>query len=239
MVQAMRRIHPSFAVLAGALLLFAGLLMVVLFDHGPTGVDATLLHALEDWRTPSTTTVVRRLTDLGGHHFMVPFCTILVLFTAWWSRRAGVFLGASLLGSALLNEAVKAWVARPRPTIVEMVEHPRGLSFPSGHSQSTAALAVAGVLLLWTVRPEWRGRALTFLALPLTVGWTRNYLGVHYPTDVLAGWSLALVWVIGCWTWYRHRELGPFADDRVRGSLGSSASEPAESDSADAAPPPG
>jgi membrane-associated phospholipid phosphatase len=241
MVAPMRRIHPTYRVFVGALLLFAGLLTVVLLDRGPTGVDAVVLQALEDWRSPTLTEVVGHLTDLGGHHFMVPFCTVLVLVVTWRARRAGVFLGASLLGSALLNEGVKALVARPRPRIVEMLEHPRGLSFPSGHSQSTAALAAASVLLLWAVRPEWRGRALTFLALPLTVGWTRGYLGVHYPTDVIAGWSLATVWVIACWTWYRNRELGPFAEagDEARESLGSSESAPAERGSADAAPPPG
>ncbi len=235
----MRRIHPTSVVLGTALALFALLLTVVLFDQGPTSLDAFVLRALERWRSPETTEVVGHLTDLGGQHFMVPFCTGLVLLVAWRSRRAGVFLGASLLGSALLNEAVKNWVARPRPTIVEVLEHPRGLSFPSGHSQSTAALAAASLLLLWVARPQWRGWTLGFLALPITVGWTRNYLGVHYPTDVLAGWSLATIWVVACWAWYRRRELPPFADDPVRGSLESSASAPDERDSGDVVPPPG
>lgn len=235
----MRRVPPTLLVLSGALLLFTGLLTVVLLDRGPTTFDAMVLRALEQWRSPARNELVGHLTDLGGRHFMIPFCTALVLFVLWCSRRAGVFLGASLLGSAILNEALKNGVGRPRPTIVAMVEHPTGLSFPSGHSQSTAALVVASLLLLWTWRPQWGGRVLVLLAVPLMVGWTRSYLGVHYPTDVLGGWSLGTAWVIVCWTWYRRRELGPFAEEAVSGSLRSSESEPAAPDSDGVARPPG
>ncbi len=218
--------------------LFLGLLVTILLDRGPTDIDATVLLALESWRSPTMTWVVGHLTDLGGHHFMIPMCTVVVFGIFWRWRRAGLFLAASLGGSALLNEGVKVLVGRARPTVVAMVEHPRGLSFPSGHSQSTMAFAAACFLLIWLGRPRWRRWGAVFFVLPLLVGWTRTYLGVHYPTDVLAGWCLAAAWVIVCWTWLRG-DWPPFRAEGARGSARSSESEPDASGSAADAPPPG
>lgn len=230
-----------------SLALFVVLLTLIVIDPGPTVVDGVLLQALEAWRSPPMTGFVKHLTDLGGHHFMIPLGTVLVIGTFVRWRRAGFFLFVALIGSALLNEGMKMVVNRARPTIVAMVERARGLSFPSGHSQSTMALAVACFLLVWVARPRWRGRALLLFLLPLSVGWTRTYLGVHYPTDVLAGWSLGAIWVIACWAWFRREALGPFAvvpeavdpPAELRGSARSSETEPVGSDSDVAAPPPG
>jgi len=232
-----KRIHPSFWALASLLVLFFGLLVIILLDRGPTRIDEVLLVGLEGWRSPTMSRVVGHLTDLGGHHLMIPLCTVLVFGVFWRWRRAGLFLAVSLGGSALLNEGVKELVGRARPTVVSMVEHPRGLSFPSGHSQSTMAFATAFFLLIWFARPRWRGRAALFFLLPLLVGWTRTYLGVHYPTDVLAGWSLSAAWVIVCWTWLRRGDLPPFATECTRGSARSSETEPDDSGSGGDAPP--
>jgi len=205
------RIARSYVALAGASVLFVALLVTVLVEPGPTTIDAGILLALEGWRSASMSLFVGRLTDLGGRHLMIPMSTVLVVGVFWRWRRAGFFLAIALLGSALLNEGMKVLVDRPRPTLVLLVEHARGLSFPSGHSQSTMAFALACFLLVFSARPRWRRWAGLLFILPLVVGWTRTYLGVHYPTDVLAGWCLAAVWVLGCWTWFRHDEWRPFA----------------------------
>lgn len=234
----MKRIHPSFWVLGAVVLAFLGLLTTTLLDHGPTGLDETILVALEGWRSHEMTAVVKRLTDLGGHHFMIPLCTVLVVGVFWRWRRAGLFLAVSLGGSALLNEGLKVVVGRARPTVVAALSSPRGLSFPSGHSQSTMAFAVACFLLIWLARPARRLVAASFFVLPLAVGWTRTYLGVHYPTDVLAGWCLASAWVIVCWTWLRNDQWPPFRAEAATGSLRSSESAPgAPGSDGDALPP--
>ena len=205
------RFHRSHLSAAVALLVFVALLVTVLFEQGPVLFDSIVLQGLEAWRTPARTDFIRGLTGLGNKEFMIPASVVVVLVVAWRSRRAAVSLAASYIGSALLNEGLKIAVDRPRPSIVLRVYEPRGLSFPSGHSQGTMAFALGLVLVFWSLRFEWRGRMLAILALPLVVGWTRTYLGVHYPSDVLAGWCLATVWVTACYTWFRHDHLPPFA----------------------------
>jgi membrane-associated phospholipid phosphatase len=195
-----------------ALMIFIALLVTVLFERGPVLFDTLVLQIFEAWRTPDRTAFVRGLTGLGGHLFMIPASAVVILLVFWRQRRSGVFLFLSIVGSAGLNECMKMAIDRPRPTIVLMVYQPRGLSFPSGHSQSTMAFALALMLVFWSLRGAWTHRALAILMLPLVVGWTRTYLGVHYPTDVLAGWALATVWVMLCYTWYRHAHLRPFAE---------------------------
>ena len=206
-----RNSHRSLWVTAVALLVFVALLVTVLFDTGPVLFDGLVLRALEVWRTPARTDFIRALTGMGNKEFMIPGSTLVVLVVAWRSRRAAVFLAAAYIGSALLNEGMKMLIDRPRPSIVLRVYEPRGLSFPSGHSQGTMAFALGLVLVFWSLRLEWRRQVLAIFALPLVVGWTRTYLGVHYPTDVLAGWCLGTVWVMLCFTWFRHDHLPPFA----------------------------
>ena len=92
----------------------------------------------------------------------------------------------------LLTQVIKALVARPRPSLWLSIRPEHTLSFPSGHAMDTAALATALIFLL-PGRP-WVGRLAALFAL--AVGWARMYLGVHNPSDVLAGWCAAVGWVL-------------------------------------------
>ncbi|MDB5268601.1 MAG: hypothetical protein JWP58_1641 [Hymenobacter sp.] len=101
---------------------------------------------------------------------------------------------AAVGGSMLLTQIIKPLVARPRPLLWASIRPEHTLSFPSGHAMDTAAIATALVLLCWGNRA--RGWAWLMPLFALAVGWARIYLGVHNPSDVLAGWAAAVAWVV-------------------------------------------
>lgn len=112
------------------------------------------------------------------------------------------YLLAANLGAMLLNIAAKQFFGRARPTEWLPLVDANSYSFPSGHAMHSMALACS--LLLVAVRPThvryWIGGALLYVA---AVGASRIYLGVHYPSDVVAGWCASLVWCVGLYATMR------------------------------------
>jgi membrane-associated phospholipid phosphatase len=122
----------------------------------------------------------------------------IVLGWLLWRRlvRLALFVVVTVGGSGLLNEIVKAAVHRARPVLTDPVAHETGTSFPSGHAQG--AIVGYGVLLL-VVLPVLRGVARPIavtaaLLMVLAIGFSRVALGVHYVSDVLAGYVLGAAW---------------------------------------------
>lgn len=116
-------------------------------------------------------------------------------------RNAGFVLVASL-GGWLLNDVLKAIFARPRPSVVPHLREVFTLSFPSGHALTSAVVFLTLGALLMHVAER---RIVKFYCLAVAlfatvlIGSTRVYLGVHYPTDVLAGWMFGTSWALLCW----------------------------------------
>jgi undecaprenyl-diphosphatase len=145
----------------------------------------------------------RDFTALGG----VAVLTVMTLAVAGYLllRRAYgsvVLLLAATVGGAALSTALKAVIGRPRPGIVPQLSIVASPSFPSGHSMLSAVVYLTLGTLLARLEPTWRRKAYFLgmaLFLSFLVGVSRIYLGVHYPTDVLAGWSAGLVWAMVCW----------------------------------------
>jgi len=149
-------------------------------------------------------------TAIGYQYGVVPFDVALVLWLAWKRRfREGLFAGIALGGSALLNIVAKQVFARERPTLWQSISPEDTFSFPSGHAMGSMTLAVVLVLLAWPTR--WRKPALIAMAIfvPM-VGLSRIYLGVHYPSDILAGWTAASVWAVGCYGLVFYDHLRPW-----------------------------
>ncbi len=110
------------------------------------------------------------------------------------------------IGGAVLETCLKAFVGRPRPTIVPHLIEVHAQSFPSGHSMMSAAVYLSLAALLARRDPSLRVRTYILsvaLALVFLIGISRIYLGVHYPTDVLGGWLLGCGWSALCWVWGR------------------------------------
>ncbi|HEX2080398.1 MAG TPA: phosphatase PAP2 family protein [Longimicrobium sp.] len=153
--------------------------------------DERMLHAFVSRRHPGLDRLMRALTHLGDA--LVTIAITLVLLAA--VPDAGVLAAFTLVGSHLCVQLIKRTVTRARPClpmgVSALVQPPDRFSFPSGHAAASlsVALAVAQVL----PGPA----AFGILALAMLVGLSRCYLGVHYPGDVVAGWTLAALWFAG------------------------------------------
>lgn len=119
----------------------------------------------------------------------------LVLLVAR-QRRAVAFFALAVVGAQLLNLLAKYLLVRQRPALWPSLAPETSYSFPSGHSMAAAALATTVGLLLWRTRFRWPA-VIAGLLWAGSMGWSRMYLGVHYPSDVLAGWVGSAGWVGG------------------------------------------
>ena len=135
-------------------------------------------------------------------------------------RHAAWLVVAATLGGMLLGWGLKYAFARERPELVPHLTTYAHPSFPSGHAMNSAVVYLTLAALL--VRTQVRRRAKAYVivvALVVTglVGVTRVYLGVHYPTDVLAGWTAGAAWAVGCWLaarWLQRRGMVERAGER-------------------------
>ena len=147
---------------------------------------------------------------LGYEYGVVPFDIALVVALAWRRRfRESIFAAVALGGSALLNIAAKQAFARNRPSLWESISPEHSFSFPSGHAMGSMTLAAVLVLLALPTRWRWSAIAAMAVFVPI-VGLSRIYLGVHYPSDILAGWAAASVWAVGCYGLVFYGQLRPW-----------------------------
>jgi undecaprenyl-diphosphatase len=144
-------------------------------------------------------------SDIGYAWGVLPFDVVFVLVLAWRRHlRESLFAAIALLGSALLNVGAKHSFARVRPDLWLSIAPEHTYSFPSGHAMGSMTLALTLLFLCWSSRTRWgsswRWVVAAFGALfAVWVGWARVYLGVHYPSDILAGWCAAAVWTAGAY----------------------------------------
>lgn len=187
------------------LLLFAGLLLPLWGFAGLAGevyegegffFDEPLLLFAHAMANAGFDRAFGMISALGYDWFVVPFDLLLVLALAWKRRlREGLFAALALGGSALLNIAAKQTFARVRPELWLSVAPEHTWSFPSGHAMGSVTLVWVCLLLAWRTRWRW---PVLLVAVPfaLLVGLSRVYLGVHYPSDILAGWTAASAWAV-------------------------------------------
>ena len=136
------------------------------------------------------------LARVGYGFGVIPLGILLaVALVARHRFRDARFAIAALGGSLLLDEAMKAAFARVRPTLWVPAEIQHSFGFPSAHAMACATLVVVVTALAW--RGRWRWPILLFsTAFALLVGASRVYIGVHYPSDVLAGWCAGVTWAM-------------------------------------------
>jgi undecaprenyl-diphosphatase len=117
-------------------------------------------------------------------------------------QRMALFVFAASIGASILNNLLKSFFGRLRPTVVPHLREVMSLSFPSGHAMTSAAVYLTLGALLMRVSDrkvtKWYCMAVAMTATFL-IGASRVYLGVHYPTDVLAGWMIGMSWALLCW----------------------------------------
>jgi len=146
---------------------------------------------------------VRDVTALGGFTVVTLVTVVGVLAFVFHRRwRHALVLAATVILAVLSSEAMKALYGRPRPDIVPHGSYVYSASFPSGHSTMAAATFLTLAMLISSLEPRRRTKALVYgLALTVlaAVGLSRVYLGVHWPSDVLGGWCLGAVWALLAW----------------------------------------
>ena len=141
---------------------------------------------------------VRDITALGGFT-VVTLATVVgvLLFLFHGRRRHALVLLGSVLLALISSETMKALYGRPRPDLVPHGSYVYSGSFPSGHSTLSAATFLTLAVLVSSLEPRRSTKVLVYvlaLALLATVGFSRVYLGVHWPSDVAAGWCLGAAW---------------------------------------------
>lgn len=198
--------------IAGAAALFAFFKIANAVGAGSTrSFDETIILAM---RTPGNLAdpvgplwfqeMVRDFTALGSTGVLTFMVFAIAGFLAMTGKGyAALFVSASVGGGVLLSETMKWIHSRPRPDLVPHGAEVYSASFPSGHSMMSAVVYLTlGALLARTQSSRSvKVYILTLAAvLAMLVGLSRVYLGVHWPTDVLAGWTLGGVWALACWS---------------------------------------
>lgn len=210
-----KRDREELLLLVGLLVLL-GITLVVLnlagevLEGDTQYVDERILAALRKADDPSTPVGPRWLEVAAQDVTALGSATVLGLTVAavvgflllqGLVRNAAFVLLASV-GGWLLNDLLKAIFARPRPSIVPHLREVFTMSFPSGHALTSAVVFLTLGALLMRVADR---RIAKFYCMAVAVmatiliGATRVYLGVHYPTDVLAGWMFGASWALLCW----------------------------------------
>lgn len=193
--------------LASLLLLLVGVLLPfyifgklaeeVWENDGGFSWDVPMLLAVHQTAQPRMDAVAVYLTRLGVFWGVFPIAMVIALFLLRKRRwhQLAYFLTV-LSGSILINRTVKLLLHRVRPHLWQSPAPELDYGFPSGHAMSSMTLVAALVILTW--RTRWRWLVLVVGGLfVLAIGWTRLYLGVHYPSDVLAAWTVSIAWVVG------------------------------------------
>ena len=193
-----RDLALGFVGAAAALILFAWLANQV-FRHATIRFDAAIRDGVHSLASPALTRFFRIVTNFGSELFLAPFC----LFAIWrlvaaQRRRAAIVFAVAAAGGESLDYILKLLFRRERPAVFFGLTAPHSYSFPSGHSMLSAC--IFGVLAaILTTRVKSRGKRAAIWAAAavatLTIGLSRVYLGVHYPSDVVAGYSAAVIWV--------------------------------------------
>jgi membrane-associated phospholipid phosphatase len=174
-----------------------GALAEDVWSRGGIGWDVPILRYVHRHSTPANDAVMRFISDIGHLYGVVPMSVVIVVAQLVARRRGNaLFFAVAVAGAGMLNQAAKLSFRRTRPDLWESVAPERTYSFPSGHAMGSMAFVAALAVLAWPTRWRWWAILLGGI-FTLLVGFSRVYLGVHYPSDVVAGWSASLAWVLG------------------------------------------
>ena len=195
-----------FLVAGGAIALFGTYAFAKFASHVRSGstqaFDDTVLKWLAGHRTPLLDAAMLEITFLGTGTVVLMIVAISGLFL-WLTKHkySALLLLISTVGGILMNNLLKAGYGRPRPQLVEWGTHVVSWSFPSGHAMSAAVVYGTVAYLAARLQERHLHRLVTLLCaavLILLIGFSRLYLGVHYPSDVIAGIIIGLAWAGFC-----------------------------------------
>ncbi len=190
---------------AAPILVLAGIGLVVLLAFAVTSgmsdaFDRSMIEAVRAAELHDLLSPLRAISELGSTGAVTAVAVVTVLLGVLVGPWLHGVIGAVTIGLASLgNQALKSIIARARPDLLDPIAEERGFSFPSGHSAlGMVAWGILGVLVMRSRLPRAvRLAIVAVLAVVIAlIGLSRVWLGVHYPTDVLAGWTAGAVIVL-------------------------------------------
>ena len=204
-----RNFHATFGIFlsVGALIAVAGTYAFAKYaSHVSNGSTQAFDDAVLRWigahRSPTLEPIMLEITFLGTGTVVMAIVVVSALFL-WLTkhRYSAILLLIATFGGILLNNLLKLSFGRPRPQLFDWGTHVVSWSFPSGHAMSAAVVYGTVAYLAARLQAKHAQRVITLLcaaALILMIGVTRLYLGVHYPSDVIAGIIIGLAWAAFC-----------------------------------------
>ncbi|HUF50257.1 MAG TPA: phosphatase PAP2 family protein [Longimicrobiales bacterium] len=161
--------------------------------------DENVLTWLAARRSPVLDNVMLELTSLGNGVVLIMIVSISAVFLWLTNHKWSVYvLLAGVIGGQLLNQLLKGAFSRERPSVIEWVDHVSSPSFPSGHAMTSIIAYGSVAYLVGRLEATRRLRVATWSIATLvivTIGFSRMYLGVHYPSDIVAGFVAGLAWL--------------------------------------------
>ena len=183
-----------------ATLVFFGWLTDEVLEGDARRFDEVTRAAVHSLASPALTTFAHFLSFIGSALFLTIATAGVIVFFALrkWGREARLF-ALTMIGASLLNITLKLAFKRARPVPFFDLSAPESYSFPSGHSLASCCFFAGLAAILSGRVKSRRARMLIWIAATVMfvlIGLSRIYLGVHYTTDVIAGFSAALVWIV-------------------------------------------
>lgn len=160
-------------------------------------IDRPILMFMQENATPLLDRTMVLVSEIGSIRVLGPCAALIAvvfIIRQQWARLVYWVLGFG--GAILLNMGAKQIFSRTRPDLWISIAPETSYSFPSGHSMQSMAFVAALAMLAWH-RPALRPLVAAGAVFVAMVGLSRVYLGVHFPTDVVAGWTAALAWCVG------------------------------------------
>ena len=163
-------------------------------------IDTTVLQTIRPLNHPVMDQIMVAITQLGNPHFTVPAFFIVVALL-WWQRQRtdAIMFSVNCFGGAVLSTYLKIFFGKVRPALWNSPIEEVTFSYPSGHALGSVVFYGFLAYLLGVRWPEYRKWFYVgAIALSLLIGFTRLYLGVHWPTDLLGGYAIGVLWTSFC-----------------------------------------
>ena len=175
-------------------ILFLSIWIFLVFREKLTFIDNNIYSFFIGFKTDLLTNIVRLITNIGGAYVLVTIAFLILIFVK--NKKVGWFVSLNLILSYLLNEILKRIFRRNRPLFTHLVKE-SGFSFPSGHAMVSFCFYGLIIFLIHRSKLKYKKYYEGLLSiLILIIGSTRIYLGVHYFSDIIAGFGFGLLYLL-------------------------------------------